>query len=172
MKPFKQYKRKGLSEMRPYIPGEDLSKVSVSLEDTTEEGGMVARNPQNHDDQWYVAKKYFEENLEEAGPVNFAKRFDFGLALCALEQGKRVAREGWNGKGMFIFLLPGNDVPKSVLNDPALIKVVNEKIPGDTFPALPSIRMFPRDGNGRYAILTGWAASQSDMFAKDWVIIE
>ncbi len=61
---FKQYKRKGLSEMRPYIVGENLSNISVSNTDTPEDGGMVARNPENHDDQWYVAKKYFEDNLE------------------------------------------------------------------------------------------------------------
>lgn len=30
----------------------------------TLEGGMIARNPKNHDDKWYVAKKYFEDNLE------------------------------------------------------------------------------------------------------------
>lgn len=63
---WKQYKRKGLSEMRPYVLGEDLSGISVSGEDTPEEGGMIARNPANHDDQWYVSKAYFEANLEEA----------------------------------------------------------------------------------------------------------
>lgn len=63
---FKQYQRKGLSEMRPYIVGEDLSKVSVNPVDRPEEGGMIARNPKNHEDQWYVAKKYFEDNLEPA----------------------------------------------------------------------------------------------------------
>lgn len=62
---WKKYRRKGLSEMRPYIPGESLENISVSNTDTPEEGGMIARNPKNHDDQWYVAKKYFEENLEE-----------------------------------------------------------------------------------------------------------
>lgn len=61
---FKQYRRTGLSEMRPYIPGESLDGVSVSGTDTPEEGGMIARNPKNHADQWYVAKTYFEENLE------------------------------------------------------------------------------------------------------------
>lgn len=63
---WKQYKRKGLSEMRPYVAGEDVSAISVSDVDILEEGGMVARNPKNHKDQWYVAKKYFEENLEPA----------------------------------------------------------------------------------------------------------
>ena len=61
---FRQYKRKGLSEMRPYIVGEDLSEISVSDQDVPVKGGMIARNPKNHDDQWYVAKEYFEDNLE------------------------------------------------------------------------------------------------------------
>lgn len=64
---WKQYKRKGLSEMRPYVKGEDLSAISVSAEDDPEtDMGMVARNPKNHADQWYVARKYFEDNLEPA----------------------------------------------------------------------------------------------------------
>jgi len=68
---WKQYKRKGLSEMRPYIPGENLpSKVSISDADknngSSKKGDMIARNPKNHGDQWLVAKKYFDENLELA----------------------------------------------------------------------------------------------------------
>ena len=62
---FKKYKRKGLSEMRLYVKGEDLSNISVSNEDSPfEDMGMIARNPLNHEDQWYVARKYFEDNLE------------------------------------------------------------------------------------------------------------
>lgn len=64
MDEFKSYKRSGHAEMRPYIPGEDLSGVSVSGEDTPSEGGMIARNPANHADQWYVAAAYFKKNFE------------------------------------------------------------------------------------------------------------
>lgn len=64
---WKQYKRKGLSEMRPYVKGESLENISVSEVDEPDvDMGMVARNPKNHKDQWYVARKYFEDNLEEA----------------------------------------------------------------------------------------------------------
>lgn len=68
---WKQYKRKGLSEMRPYINGEVLTaEVSISeadrLNDSPKEGDMIARNPKNHADQWLVARKYFEDNLEPA----------------------------------------------------------------------------------------------------------
>lgn len=66
MDAFKQYRKKGLAEMRPYVPGEDLSGVSVSAEDTPEEGGMIARNSDNHSDQWYVAKAFFQKNYEPA----------------------------------------------------------------------------------------------------------
>ncbi len=66
MSEFKKYVRKGFSEMRSYVPNEDLSSVSVSDADTPELGGMIARNPKDHTDQWYVAKKYFEDNLEPA----------------------------------------------------------------------------------------------------------
>ena len=66
MNEFKKYRRTNIAEMRAYVPGEDLSGVSVSKVDNPEEDkGMIARNPENHDDQWYVAKKYFEDNFEE-----------------------------------------------------------------------------------------------------------
>lgn len=70
MSEFKQYKRKCISEMRPYVEGEVLpSSVSVSKADEKEGspkiGDMIARNPSNHEDQWLVAEAYFEENLEE-----------------------------------------------------------------------------------------------------------
>ena len=67
---FKQYRRKSISEMRPYQEGEILDeKVSISeadkLNGSPKIGDMIARNPKNHDDQWLVAKQYFEDNLEE-----------------------------------------------------------------------------------------------------------
>jgi hypothetical protein len=36
---------------------------------------------------------------------------DFGKALDALKVGARVAREGWNGRGMFAYLVPANSYP-------------------------------------------------------------
>lgn len=51
--------------MRPYIKGEDLIGISVSPEDNPKEDmGMIARNPENYNDQWYVARDYFEKNFE------------------------------------------------------------------------------------------------------------
>lgn len=72
MNEFKQYKRKGLSEMRQLVWGEDLSGISISDPDKELKKefpsvfmqGYIARNPKNHADMWYVAKDYFDENLE------------------------------------------------------------------------------------------------------------
>jgi hypothetical protein len=60
--------------MRPYVPGEDMTGVSVSAPDymllagNPDPGGFIARNPKNHADQWYVSQTYFEENLEPVDP--------------------------------------------------------------------------------------------------------
>lgn len=66
MEGYKNYRKNAVQPMRPYVPGEDLSGVSVSAEDTPELGGMIAVNPKNTSDKWYVAKKFFEENYELA----------------------------------------------------------------------------------------------------------
>ncbi len=66
MKEFKKYRRTNIAEMRQYIKGEDLTNISVSKEDDPENNmGMIARNPCNHNDQWYVERKYFMANFEE-----------------------------------------------------------------------------------------------------------
>jgi hypothetical protein len=67
---FKQYRRKQIAELRPYVPGEQLPElVSVSQADrdggSPKDGDMIARNPKNHDDQWLVAAQYFADNFED-----------------------------------------------------------------------------------------------------------
>jgi len=59
---WRYYNRIGGLQARPYVPGEALSGVSVSAEDTPEGGGMIARNPENEADQWYVNADYFSKN--------------------------------------------------------------------------------------------------------------
>lgn len=67
---FKKYRRTQVTELRPYVPGEDTSGISISDVDrkagSPKEGDMIARNPTNHADQWLVSKAYFEANFEAA----------------------------------------------------------------------------------------------------------
>jgi len=63
--PFKQYKRKEFIEMRIYIPGEDLTNITVNKEDNPETDlGYIARNPKNYNEQWYITKKYAIANFD------------------------------------------------------------------------------------------------------------
>lgn len=95
-------------------------------------------------------------------------RMTFGDALVALKAGRRVAREGWNGKGMWLSLSgPGvRDVPAggfwSVNN------ADHARSQGGTAKVLPCITMKTATGE----ILMGWLASQTDMLAEDWVDLD
>ena len=70
MTEWKQYRRKGVAEVRPYAPGEDLTGINVSVADTPSEGDMIGRDPDNHAAQWYIAQSWFERNYE---PVDGAE---------------------------------------------------------------------------------------------------
>ena len=99
---------------------------------------------------------------------------NFGLAIEALKADKKVAREGWNGKGMFIYLSLGSIAfgENDEVTDDHLIDGVSIKLfeTGDTgtVTRLPNINMKTATGS----TLTGWLASQADILSDDWLIIE
>src|SRR6187431_1280925 len=94
----------------------------------------------------------------------------FGQAIEALKQGKIVSREGWSGKGMFIFRQVPSEVPVSVI--PRMTSL----------PASVRSKVLERDLPLRYqnqlAIVYpdnnvyGWVASPSDVLESDWCIHE
>ncbi len=92
----------------------------------------------------------------------------FGLAIEALKMGKKVARKGWNGKGMWLVLVSGRSNVKVQEGTP-YAKVLN---PSTNIEILPHIDMWTTNSGGRRAMLPGWLASQTDMLSDDWVIVE
>ena len=82
----------------------------------------------------------------------------FGEALELLKAGKRVARAGWNGKGMFVFLVPGSNFK---VNRPPLLGIYPE---GTEINYRPHIDLKGADGS-----ISTWAPSGSDALAEDWV---
>lgn len=70
MKDWKQYRKKALGEARPYVPGEDLSNISVGPEDLNKgcpkEGDMIMRQPHNHSDQWLIEAEQFKNTYDPA----------------------------------------------------------------------------------------------------------
>lgn len=91
---------------------------------------------------------------------------NFGQALEALKIGQAVAREGWNGKGMFIYLVNGATVSVPNLRNEALKHVGTNRATADKVEINSHIDMQAADGS----IVVGWLASQTDMLAEDWVI--
>ena len=90
----------------------------------------------------------------------------FGQAVQSLKAGRRVSRSGWNGKGMYLWLLPAAKVKAEWCREPHLKAVAEQN--GGEIEALGSIRMMTADRK----VLTGWLASQTDMLAEDWEILE
>lgn len=98
-------------------------------------------------------------------------QFEFGTALQLLQSGYCVAREGWNGKGMYLFLVNGKcitEVINDTYGDPNRYDVSStwqEK--GTTLPVLNAIYMKTADDK-----LVPWLASQTDLLADDWCLFE
>jgi len=81
------------------------------------------------------------------------EEFDFGAALDYLRGGRKLARKGWNGKGMWIAM---------------------QQPDGNSMNTLPYLYIeYPR---GHQAYPRGsrvpWLASQTDMLAEDWVLFD
>lgn len=90
---------------------------------------------------------------------------NFGKALEALKDGKKVARKGWNGKGMHLYLTTGSDVPYSKLKPETQKALIS--YPQSTVKINGHIDMKAADDS----IVVGWLASQTDMLAEDWIIV-
>lgn len=82
---------------------------------------------------------------------------DFQEALTRLKQGRRVARRGWNGKGMFLFLVNGSNF---AVNREPLMSILGE---GANVTYRPHIDMMDAEG-----MVCPWLASQTDLMAEDW----
>ena len=112
-----------------------------------------------------------------------ATGLDFGWAICALKAGKLVTRKGWNGKGMFLFIRPADELDALFVIDKvkSVPQSVKEYLSGyysfsntekengnNTVKFSAYICMKAADGS----IVNGWLASQTDMLAEDWQLFE
>lgn len=93
-------------------------------------------------------------------------KMNFGDAIKALKEGRKVARKGWNGKNMYLWLKPATVIKSEWCKDPMLKEIVDAN--NGEAEALGTICMKTADNK----ILTGWLASQTDMLSEDWTIVE
>ncbi len=111
---------------------------------TEEYSGYVSWSP----------KEVFEKAYQPSGSMSF------GHAVEALKLGMKIARSGWNGKDMFLFLVPGSIFK---VNRPPLLGIYEE---GTEVNYCPHIDMKTADGK-----VVPWLASQTDVLANDWSIV-
>lgn len=87
---------------------------------------------------------------------------NFGQAIDALKEGKKVARQGWNGKGMYLKLqkIRTLGIPLDGEDAGDMLPFIAMKVVGDS----------EHWGEGCIDLIP-WSASQADMLAEDWYIV-
>ena len=88
---------------------------------------------------------------------------NFGNAIEALKDGDKVCRKGWNGRGMWLILAPGSKGGRPTAGSPYFNAGLTDKVDIE-----PHIDMLTAQGN----MQPGWLASQTDMLADDWEVVE
>ncbi len=95
------------------------------------------------------------------GEKNVPPSLDFADVVRGLKAGERYKRAGWNGEGMFIFLVPGSTF---AVNREPLLSMLGA---GTEVQYHAHIDMKTAQG-----YIVPWLASQADMLAEDWQIVE
>ena len=93
----------------------------------------------------------------------------FGEALAHARKGKKIARRGWNGKNMYVYLTEGRGIPTDewVARIPSQELTEAEKKLGCVI-VKPHLDMMNAQGER----IIGWSASQTDMLAEDWYVVD
>ena len=92
--------------------------------------------------------------------IKGVKGMTFGEAIEALKNGKRVTRKGWNGKGMFLYLINGSEFQNAL------------KYGYGEYEHEPTITSSIAMKTAQNTIVVGWLASQTDILAEDWCVLE
>lgn len=98
----------------------------------------------------------FGQAAEVSLPVGFS------IALMAVKLGKRAHRTGWNGKGMYIYMVNEGRYPPTTEAG----KAIAERQSDGLVPYRPYVAMFTVDGD-----VVPWVVSQTDLLADDWLIM-
>lgn len=115
-----------------------------------EDEGYKVRYPDGYES--FSPKDVFEAAYRETDCLSF------GLAIEAAKKGKRISRRGWNGKNQYV------ELAERISYENAAHEVVNANHEAIGNKALAFV--------GTSGVQLGWLASQADMLADDWMIVE
>lgn len=122
-------------------------------------------------DVFYTLSNIASEEWEVVEDCNIdlnVHTFTFGEAIRRLKAGEKVARKGWNGKGMFIYLSKGYNINVDDVVRRDLCEYLAKTTEDGIVHINSHIDMKAADGS----LVIGWLASQTDMLAEDWVVVE
>lgn len=129
-------------------------------ENPSDEGYLVeyvdSPNSNHPDHDGYISwspKAVFENAYQQSGGLSF------GHALFAYQQGRRIAREGWNGKGQFVYMVPAKNYPAQTA---AAYHYFGDMVPYGSYAALK---------NAQDEVVP-WTPSQGDLSAHDWIVLD
>ena len=150
---MKQYIGTKMIQAKPMTRGayNEYRGWRIPADENPEDEGYLVRYPDGYES--WSPKAVFEDAYWETDGMNF------GLALEAAKDGERIARKGWNGKDMYVFLayepdfVTNADISAFDQQDVEVGDVLCMKTAQNTFQL-------------------GWLASQADMLADDWYIVE
>ena len=131
--------------------------------------GWTIPEGENADDEGYLVR--YQDGYESWSPKRqFEEAYrdcigmTFGIALELLKKGCRVAREGWNGKGMFVVYQKGYPDGIPCNKQTAEAWGMDE---GDLFQCNPYLQIRQMDGSHSM-----WVPSIGDVLAEDWVVVD
>lgn len=110
------------------------------------------------------AIEYGIDTIEDYTNSNSEHGYNFGTALEILKRGGKVAREGWNGKGMFVVYQKGYPDGIPCNKQTAEAWSMNE---GDLFKCNPYLQIKQVDGSHSM-----WVPSIGDVLAEDWIVVD
>lgn len=148
-----------------YIGIKQLTAVPMTRATYVQNRGWDLPTNENGDDEGYMVE-YPDGYVSWSPKIVFEasyrpmKNMSYSLALELVKKGKRVQRAGWNGKGMFIFLVPGSTFK---VNREPLLSILGE---GTEINYHGHIDMKTADG-----MIVPWLCSQTDGLAEDWSIV-
>lgn len=149
--------------MKQYIGTKMIDAYPMARGAYNEYRGWTIPACENPNDDGYLIR--YADGYESWSPKNVFEdayrptdAMNFGLAIEAMKAGERVARKGWNGKNMFVFLAYEPDFVTDA--DISALDQLETEV-GDM--------LVMKTAQNTYQ--PGWLASQADMLADDWYIV-
>ena len=155
---MKQYIGTKIIEARPMNRGEynEYRGWNIPADENPADEGYLVKYPDGYES--WSPKPVFDEAYRKTTGMSF------GLAIEAAKKGKKITRAGWNGKGMYVIYRTG--YPDGIPCNKNTADAVG--IPeGTLFKVRPYLQMKCVDDTFQM-----WLASQSDILADDWAIVE